>query len=113
MFKIDRIYSENAEVILDGYKGQGDVVKPDWVTIEFPEIMNKEYPEQTLMWDNPRFIFGKFYKFLYRWEEGRLKKKDKETFSDIWHILTDELVEDVIEMLEEAICLGWKKNKEI
>lgn len=113
MFKYDRISSENEEVILEGYKGQEDEVKPQWVSIEFTEVMNKEFPKQTLMWDNPAFIFGKFYKFLYRCDEGRNKKKDKENFSDIWDILTTELVKDMIEMLEEAIRLGWKQKETI
>lgn len=110
MFKYDRISSENGEVILEGYKGQEDEVKPQWVSIEFPEVMNKEFPKQTLMWDNPAFIFGKFYKFLNRWKKKELKKKDKENFSDIWEILSDDLVEDLLEMLEEAIRLGWKQK---
>lgn len=107
MFKYDIISSENGEVILEGYKGQEDEVKPQWVTIEFTEVMNKEFPKQTLMWDNPAFIFGKFYKFLKRWEKKELKKKDKKNFSDIWDILTTELVKDMIEMLEEAKRLNW------
>lgn len=107
MFKYDRISSENGEVILEGYKSKGDVVDPKWVTIEFTEVMNKEYPTLTLCWDNPEWIFGKFYKFLYRCDEGRNKKKDRENFSDIWDILTTELVKDMIEMLEEAKRLNW------
>ena len=113
MFKYDRISSENGEAILEGYKGKGDIVKPDWVTIEFPELRHEEYPDQTLMWDNPSFIFGKFRKFLSRWQRKELKKKDKENFSDIWGILTDEVVMDFVEMLEEAERLGWCKTKEI
>lgn len=79
--------------------------------IEFSSLQDLEYPDQTLIWDNADFIFGKFYKFLKRWDNRKLKKKDEENFKDIWSILTDELVWEMLKMVEFAIEREWNQYK--
>lgn len=75
--------------------------------IEFNGLKDQDYPSQDVFWDNDDFIFGKFYKFLKRWDENRLKKKDEDKFQEIWPILTDDLVSELIEMLDLAIEKEW------
>jgi hypothetical protein len=75
--------------------------------IEFNSLKDQDYPNQDVVWDNDEFIFGKFYKFLKRWDENRLKKKDEKIFKDIWPILTDVVVSELIEMLEFALEKKW------
>lgn len=110
MYKFNTIKSDNEEVeLVCLYSRTTGLSSSVW--IDFKSIMNKEYPEQTLMWDNEDFIFGKFYRFLNRWDKKRLKKKDEENFKDIWPILTDELVGEMLEMLDSAIMDGWYERK--
>jgi hypothetical protein len=78
--------------------------------IEFNGLKDPSYPEQDLSWDNDDFIFGKFYKFLKRWDNKRLKKKDEEKFQEIWPILTDDLVGELIEMLDLALEKEWYRS---
>lgn len=79
--------------------------------IEFSSLKDKEYPDQTLSWDNDDFIFGKFYKFLKRWDNRKLKKKDEENFKDVWLILNDDVVYELIEMIEFALEKEWYEFK--
>jgi hypothetical protein len=78
--------------------------------IEFNNLKDPSYPSQDLCWDNDDFIFGKFYKFLKRWDNKRLKKKDEEKFQEIWSILTDDLVSELLEMLDLAIKKEWYRS---
>lgn len=107
MYKYNTIASENDLAKLECFLNKEGLPDKEWVWLEFLQLKSKEYPEQTLSWDNPGWIFGKFYKFLNRWKNRDLKKKDKETFSDIYSILTDDTVEELLEMLEEAKRLNW------
>jgi len=91
-------------LVYDHYKSEA------W--IEFNSLKNPEYPNQNVMWDNDNFIFTKFYKFLKRLKKGELKKKDREKFNDVWLILTDNTVRELIEMLEFALEKQWYKPKE-
>ena len=79
----------------------------DSIWITFNEINDGKYPNMKLTWDNPDFIFKKFYKFLLRWENKSLKDKDYINYTDIWIILTDERVEEIINILDSAIEQGW------
>jgi len=110
MFESRAIHDKNDEFELCGLISEktGNVIMP-W--IEFLTIKNKEYPDQNLCWDNDDYIFGKFYKFLKRWKRKELKKKDKKEFEDIWHILNDQTVEELIEMIEYALKKGWYEPK--
>jgi hypothetical protein len=81
--------------------------------IEFNSIKHPNYPDQHLSWDNDNFIFGKFYKFLKRWKNGKLKKKDEEKFKDVWPILINiNVVDELIEMIEFALEKEWYEFKE-
>lgn len=85
--------------------------KPDMPWIEFKTIKNKEYPNQDLCWDNDYYIFVKFYKFLKRWMRKEIRKRDKKEFEDIWHVLNDKRVEELILMIELALEQGWYEPK--
>ena len=78
--------------------------------IEFNNHPDNE--KKYIVWDNADFIFTKFYKFLKRWKNRRMKKKDEEKFKDIWPILTDDVVRELIEMLEFALEKEWYEFKE-
>ena len=80
--------------------------------IEFNGLKDPDYPDQYINWDNDDFIFGKFYKFLKRLKKGELKKKDRENFNDVWIILTDDTVRELIEMIQFALEKEWYKPKE-
>ena len=80
--------------------------------IEFNKITHIDNPNQYLSWDNADFIFGKFYKFLKRWDNKRLKKKDEKRFKDVWLILDDDVVYELIEMIEFALEKEWYEFKE-
>lgn len=112
MYRYNTIASENDYAKLEGLVNDrtGEVM-PQWIWLDFISIKSKEYPKQTVTWDNPDWIFGKFYKFLKRYILGECKKKDKEMFFDIWETLDKETAEDLKEMLDEAIKLGWRKEK--
>lgn len=86
----------------DGYKSE------PW--IEFNGLKDPCYYSQDLSWDNDDFIFGKFYKFLNRWKSQRLKERDEEKFQEIWTILTDDTVDELIEMLDFAIEKEWYRS---
>ena len=103
MYRYNTIASDAGEVEL--------VKMHSSIWIDFTKVMDKEYPTLTLVWDNEDFIFGKFYRFLKRWNNNQLKKKDKEEFEDIWDILTDDLVEEMLAMLDLAITEGWYERK--
>lgn len=110
MFRYDTIANDSDDIQLSAL-----VIlktgKREMSSIEFKQLRNKNFPDLTLLWDNDSFIFGKFYKFLKRWKEGRLKKKDKEKFADIWSILDDDVVNELIEMIEYALEEKWYEPK--
>jgi hypothetical protein len=75
--------------------------------IEFNGLKDEDYPSHDVFWDNDNFIFINFYKFLKRLKKGKLKKKDRENFNNVWPILTDDTVIELIKMLEFAIEKEW------
>lgn len=78
--------------------------------IEFNNIKSPDYPNQ-LCWDNDDFIFTKFYKFLIRYKCNKLKKNDEKKYDDIWLILNQDVVSELIDMLEYAIEKKWYERK--
>ena len=84
-----------------------DKLFSDFVWITFNKLTDKNYQNMKLTWDNPDFIFKKFYKFLLRWKNKSLKNKDYINYTDIWQILNDEKVEEIINILDSAIEQGW------
>ena len=91
-------------LVYDHYKSQA------W--IEFNSLKDPEYPNQNVMWDNDNFIFTKFYKFLFRYKNNKLKDKDKKKYKEIYSILNQDVVSELIEMLEFAKKKEWYKPKE-
>ena len=79
--------------------------------IEFDNVKSPDYPNQTLCWDNDDFIFIKFYKFLIRYKCNKLKDKDKKKYDDVWLILNQDVVSELIDMLEYAIEKKWYERK--
>lgn len=110
MYQYRAICADNIEIELVGLidKTTGKIDMP-W--IEFKTIKDKEYPDQDLSWDNPDFIFVKFYKFLKRWQKKELKKKDHKKYEDVWEILNEKVVEELILMIELALEQGWYEPK--
>jgi hypothetical protein len=105
MIHTEAIENNRGNIKLVRIKYDYDLDSNSW--IEFNGLKDPSYPEQDLSWDNDDFIFGKFYKFLKRWDNKRLKKKDEEKFQEIWTILTDDLVGELIEMLDLALEKQW------
>jgi hypothetical protein len=75
--------------------------------IEFNSLKEPKYPNQDVVWDNDDFIFGKFYKFLIRYKCNKLKKNDKKKYDDVWSILNQDVVSELIDMLELALEKKW------
>jgi hypothetical protein len=75
--------------------------------IEFNSLKDQDYPNQDVVWDNDEFIFGKFYKFLIRYKCNKLKKNDKKKYDDVWSILNQDVVSELIDMLEFALEKKW------
>lgn len=104
MFQYHTISNEEGTIELTALFNDG---KYSISSIVFKKLKNKEFPDQELFWDNDDFIFGKFRRFLRRWQRGRLKKKDQKKFEEIWNILDDETVDEILLMLETAFNLKW------
>lgn len=79
--------------------------------IEFMDIKNSEYTDQHVSWDNDDFIFTKFYRFLIRYKCNKLKDKDKKKYDDVWLILNQDVVSELIDMLDYAMEKGWYELK--
>jgi len=75
--------------------------------IEFNSLKEPKYPNQDVVWDNDDFIFGKFYKFLIRYKCNKLKKNDEKKYDDVWSILNQDVVSELIDMLELALEKKW------
>lgn len=86
-------------------------------SLEFINVKDREYPDQTLFWDNEDYIFGPFKEFLKhckkRQSKGKhIKHRYYEEYQDIWHILTPENVNQLWDMIELAEKYGWYVKKE-
>ena len=69
--------------------------------------------DRTEIWDNGAFVFKEFKDYLNRWKNRRLTDKDvkSEVFIEIQHLLTDEWVGEVLNIINDAEKLGWHKLK--
>lgn len=101
MYKYNTIATEDDFALIQGLVDKENKIIKDWIWIEF-KVKDKEYPDQNIVWDNPYWIFGEFYQFLLGWVNKDLRKEDKETFADIWEHLTDDIVGELLEIVEEA-----------
>lgn len=110
MFKYNTIANDDDTIrisILDTDRG------PAMLSIEFKEIYpNPAYPEISLAWDGEDWIFSKFKNSIERYSMGRAKDKDRKRLKEIKSILTQECAQEILEMLNEALRLGWYKLKE-
>ena len=61
-----------------------------------PSFHYKNGQEQ--YWDNQEFLFDEFYPILKRFKDRMLTFKDREEFKDIWYLMTEDWVNDVIEI---------------
>jgi hypothetical protein len=107
MVQHTRIESDDASIELCILTDRNGNWSHDMIWITFNELNDENYPDMKLSWDNSDFIFIKFYKFLHRWKNKTLKRKDRANYDDIWIILTDERVEEIIDMIDSAINQGW------
>lgn len=76
-------------------------------SIEFTQIKDKEYPQLTLSWDNPDFIFVTFRDFLKRYINRELLENDKKEFKGIWKILSKKVAKELLKMIIKAEKQGW------
>lgn len=106
MFRYDVITDEECNIELTALIEPG-TGKRTMVAIEFKNLRCKDYPTQTLLWDNDDYIFNDLYEFLKRWEKDEVWIKDKEKFQDIWPILSNDLVKELVEMIEYALEEKW------
>lgn len=72
-------------------------------SLTFNKGMNDIY------WDNEDYIFVRFRQFLKRWKDRELISDDKKEFKEIWDLLNKDSVDDLIEMIEQALKRGWYK----
>jgi hypothetical protein len=79
--------------------------------IEFNDLKEPKYPKKDIIWDNDDFIFGKFYKFLIRYKCNKLKDKDEKKYKEVFSILNQDVVSELIDMLELAIEKKWYEFK--
>lgn len=110
MWQSTTIHSDNDEITLKCLCDGDRLPDKQFVWITFKELKSKVYPEYDLEWDNPPYIFEIFYEFLHRLRDGSTVSKDKKLISKrVWKYLmkNDSLVDDLIEMLDEAIKQGW------
>ena len=78
-----------------------------WVWLEFNGLKNKEYPEQNIIWDNPKYLIYKFYPFLINYLNDKITTEEYVEFSFILPYLDKDKVEDLIELFETAKQLDW------
>lgn len=64
-------------------------------------------------WDNPRFIFDDLKPYLDRWIVRRLTDDDikDDRYQEMIPLLTQEWVEEAIDIINDAIKIGWHKLK--
>lgn len=58
-----------------------------------------------IFWDNDDFIFGKFYNILQKYKFNILTDEDKYEIAEIYELLNNDIVLDLIE------CLDYAKEK--
>lgn len=76
------------------------------ISIKIGDNFNETY-------DNDRYIFDDFKPYLDRWKSRRLTSDDMldERFMEIHELLNDTLVDEILEIIEDGIKLGWHKLK--
>ena len=111
MFRYSTIANEDDTIkisVLENSEG-----KTPMLGIEFTEIIpNKDYPWATLTWDGEDWIFSKFRNSINRYALGKAKDKDRKRLKEIESLLTLETAQEILEMLNEALRLGWYKQKD-
>lgn len=111
MFRYSTIANEDDTIkisVLENSEG-----KTPMLGIEFTEIIpNKDYPWVTLYWDEEDWIFSKFRNSINRYALGKAKDKDRKRLKEIESLLTLETAQEILEMLNEALRLGWYKQKD-
>lgn len=59
------------------------------------------------VWDNHEWIFLEFYPFLNRYLDRKLHETDSEEFKEDLQWLTEDIAEQIKDVLEEGLKLGW------
>lgn len=107
MFRYDTLSTDDGEVQIQGLKDEQGNIDKQFVWIEFKDIMTKEYPDQTLVWDYSPYIFKELYEFLQRYVKRELLEGDKKEFEEIYEYLDEDRAQEILELIEEAKKLNW------
>lgn len=108
MFQTTTLHSTSGEIELSCFT-EGD--RLTW--LEFYKFHEEDYPDQHLAWDNDTYLFDTFYPFLHRWKDRICTYEDQLEFKEVWEYFeeNEELVDELIEMFDEALKQGWYEPK--
>ena len=110
MFRYNTIASDDDKIRISVLIGKFD--EPAMLSIEFTEIIpDPKYPWVNLSYDGEDWIFSKFRNSINRYALGVAKDKDRKRLKELESILNKEVAQEILEMLNEAIRLGWYKQK--
>jgi hypothetical protein len=112
MFQTTTIHDVNGTIKLSCFMENGEIDK-DFVWLEFEELKDDEYPQFSLEWDNPEYLFNEFYQFLHRWKDRICKYEDQLEFKEVWNYFEEDedIVPELIEMFDVALKQGWYEHK--
>lgn len=96
---------DNSFILSVGYDRHKD--EHYMLTIQFTD----QHSYGPSYWDNDRYIFDIFYPMLKRYVERTLTTEDNNEFEDFLTKVDEDDVLEIIDILEEAIDIGWNKLK--
>jgi hypothetical protein len=110
MVQTTTLHTTSGEIELSSFTTDGRLT---W--LEFHELYDEEYPDKNLAWDNEDYLFNIFYPFLHRWKNRICKPEDEIEFKEVWHYLenNEDLVEELIEMFNEALNQKWYNREKL
>lgn len=82
-------------------------VNKDAVWLEFTELKDNNYPEQTLSWDNPSYLWNKLYHYLENKLTFKLTEEQLKEFKDVDEYMNIDNCLDLLELLNKAKTLNW------
>lgn len=72
-----------------------------WISLEFKDL--------EITWDVGEYIFNEFHYFLLNWKSRIITVEQATEFAVFIPYLTEDKVEDLLEILETAKKLEWNK----
>jgi hypothetical protein len=79
----------------------------DTVWLEFTELRDENYPNQTLSWDNSSYLWNELTQYLENKVKFTLTEKQLEEFKDIHEYMNLDNCFDLLELLSTAKQLNW------